>query len=87
MYDNIKGIWDGSAAGFKTCADCKSLSAEITKELELTYDEPIPIGLLRYEIDGLDCTLRFVAIIEKRGAVVAPIWRSRIAELSAGREP
>jgi len=85
-YHRFSGIWDGEAGTFKTCDDCQTLRREVEKALELAYDEPIPFGLLREDLGGLQDTLRFVGIMEKRGAVIHESWRRRI-EIEQAKEP
>ena len=66
-YRNVKGIWNGKAATFKTCPDCQALRNEV--EAQIPYADEYPaFGELGSECHETDESLggRFDAIQAKR---------------------
>lgn len=47
LYEHTKGVWDGSAAEFKTCLCCAKARCAIRDKLDLNSDECIEFGGLK----------------------------------------
>lgn len=71
-YHVFSGVWDDPAT-FKTCSDCQALRDRIDAALFADYEEASIFGALAEELED-DEKREFVAIMQKRGAVIHPSW-------------
>jgi hypothetical protein len=77
-YHLYSGIWDGSAAAYKTCAECEVLRKYVSDTIR-DYDERPGFGELCefvFEIARADWIRRYIDIGTARGVVI-PQWMPR----------
>lgn len=70
-YHYYSGIWDGIARTFKTCEECNELRCKADDGLN--HEDVTPFGYLYEACEDNELLVQYVAIKEKRGAVV-PEW-------------
>ena len=81
-YHYHHGIWGGRAADYKVCLNCEELRGEVDADAGDIADTT-PFGGMAESVDGVGCPAlwrRFVAIKDKRGAVVPSWMRQKVTE-------